>query len=114
MAKEKRFGDRDLGTVTKKLPSGMFETNSGEKIPPLPEVMIGSVVSLEGHSFVVKGGKKEKQTAPADTQNAEMDAMRAENERLKAIINAKPPAKPTLLGDTGKQEERQVAPKVGE
>ena len=78
---------RDLGAVTKKLPSGMFETAKGDKIPALPGVTIGTKLKLEAGKFVITGGKEEKATSMEDVDRASVARLQEENAALKARLD---------------------------
>lgn len=91
MAKEKVLklsGDRQLGAVTKKLSSGMFETSKGEKVPPLPGITIGTKVKLEKSRFVIVTGGKETVNSTEDADKSGMDALKKENAALKKRMDA--------------------------
>lgn len=88
MAKEKKLErDRVLGTIKKRLSSGMYETDKGEKVPPFPGVAIGDKVVIKGGKFAIGDGKKKKESIePVDPKDAEIAKLRAEKEQLEKIV----------------------------
>lgn len=110
MAKEKSLKistDRELGTVTKRLSSGMFLTSKGDKVPPFPGVGIGIKIKLVQQRFEIVGEKEKEVVAPADADKAEITAMRKEIEELKKLVGDKGSAvKTTVVA-----KENTTAPK---
>lgn len=81
-------GDRDLGSVTKKLSSGMFLTSKGEKIPPLPSITIGTKVKLQKSRFVIVDGEKKRVDSTEDEDKNSMDVLRQQNIDLQKRMDA--------------------------
>lgn len=116
MAKEKKTlsGDRDLGTVAKRLASGMFETSKKEKIPPFPGVVIGSKIRLVNSQFEIVGGKEEKSVSAVDVKNSEIKELKARIEVLEGLAGEKGSTSKTPAPQTAKTTEGTTPPKVGE
>ena len=118
MAKEKAMklsGDRELGAVTKRLASGMFETSKGEKVPPFPGVVVGSKIKLVNSRFEIADGKEKEVTSAADADKAEMAELKKELEALKKLVGEKGSAvKGTGDEATGDGvDTKTTPPKVG-
>jgi|GEM_PF-6408365 len=77
--------DRELGTVTKKMSSGMFETSKGEKVPPLPGIAVGTKVRLTKSRIEIVDGEKEEVVS---TEDAVKYNLAAENADLKKRVAA--------------------------
>ena len=115
MAKEKTVklsGDRDLGTVAKRLSSGMFETNRGDKIPPFPGVTIGSKIRLVKNQFEIVGGKKEEPVSAADETAKENAALKKRIEALEKQMGERGSAEKVVPDSSG--TPAATPPKVGE
>lgn len=92
MAKEKvskLSGDREMGPVTKRLSSGMYENSKGEKIPPLPGIVIGSKIRLVDYGFVIVDGKKKEVFSAADADAREKAELKARIEALEKQLGEK-------------------------
>ena len=119
MAKEKdtRLSqNRDLGEVKKKLTSGIFETNKGEKIPPMPGVGIGTKLKLEAGKFVVVSGKKEQIKAAVDEKDKKVAELEAKIDALEKLVGERG-AKVTATDDKVNEATTNIKknpPKVGE
>ena len=119
MAKEKSLrlsGDRDLGAVTKKLSSGMFQTSKGEKVPPLPGITIGTKMKLVKNRFEIVGEKEKEQAldqqAVLEAENADLKKRMSTLEKAVGTKGASvkaTPATPTLTG----ADTDATPPKVG-
>ena len=118
MAKEKSLrlsGDRDLGAVTKKLSSGMFQTSKGEKVPPLPGITIGTKMKLVKNRFEIVGEKEKEQAlnpqAVLEAENADLKKRMATLEKAVGTKGANVKEAPVDDPDAGK--ETTTPPKVG-
>jgi len=92
MAKEKVLklsGDRELGAVTKRLSSGMFETSKGEKVPPLPGVAVGTKVRLVNSRFEIVEGKVKNVSSTEDAEKQKIAALEAKVAALEAKAGEK-------------------------
>lgn len=83
---------RDLGTVKKRLSSGMYETSKGERIPPFPGVNIGDKVKLEKGRFMLDRKQTEGHSVfedPRDKKIAELSAKNAALEKKVGTLGSK-------------------------
>jgi len=125
MAKEKVLklsGNRELGAVTKKLSSGMFETSKGEKVPPLPGITIGTKVRLVKSRFEIVDGEKKTVGSTEDADKGEMAALKkqvaAQNKKIAALEKSQG-EKGSAVKGTGDEETgdgvdtKTTPPKVG-
>lgn len=116
MAAKKKVGlteDRDLGTVTKRLPSGMFETSRGNKIPPFPDVTIGTKMSLTNGRYEIIGGKVKESVNPSDVAAAENEALKARIAALEKQVGERG-SDTKVTPDAQTNTGGATPPKVGE
>jgi hypothetical protein len=74
--------------VVKKLTSGMWETNTGERVPPYADVKIGDVIDVVDGKFEFPENKVQG-IEPVDPLQVENEELKQRIERLEKIVGAK-------------------------
>ena len=91
MAKEKFLTKkRGLGKVVKKLANGMYETSTGDRIPPYAGVSVGDEISLDEDGKIVLPEKEQPKMATDETvSRKEFEELKKQNEALAKMLGEK-------------------------
>ena len=98
--KRKKKGT-DIGQIVKQLPSKMFLTNKGYKVPPMRKISIGTKLEIVSSKFVIIDGEKQKETVPMDSKDVELQKANDRIAELEKTLGAK--------GSAVKQDEQGKA-----